>query len=270
MDKVHLFVLEALEQPYERLPQFLWTFDKELIENPDQRTIIQIIQYILTDFSGKCYRVGKTLDNYERTFFIDRVVPIFQNMGDQTGLISFKWCEIFSQGFAAFSILNGQSSTTRYVDGMGYTVADNQECVVIESASGPVKERRDKTEDDSLKQLHTCICVLHSVISCYPNASINTMKKVLAFGINIVKTTIILSTLNINEAGDGYVFKELESCQIPTNYEDRQKYLRLFNFIANFILLLKDQNQVFQQLKNEHYGTIPIDKSFTIRSIFKN
>lgn len=94
------------------------------------------------------------------------------------------------------------------------------------------------------------------------------MKKVLAFGINIIKTTIILSILNINEAGDGYVFKELESCQLPINYEDRQKYLRLFNFIANFILLLKDQNQVFQQLKNEHYGTIPIDKSFTIRSVF--
>lgn len=113
--------------------------------------------------------------------------------------------------------MNGQSSTTRYVDGMGYTVADNQECVVIEPASDPVKERRDESEDDSLKQLHTCIFILHSVVNCHLDASINTMKKVLAFGINIVKTTITLSTLRINEAGDDYVFKELESCQLPIN-----------------------------------------------------
>ncbi|KAI8644699.1 hypothetical protein BD408DRAFT_320870, partial [Parasitella parasitica] len=114
---------------------WLWKYEYPSNIDPHERELIQVIQFVLTDFASKCNILGMNgSTNLERTFWIDRVVPLFQIFGDQTGLLSYKWCEVFSQKYAEISadISNCKPGNARYVDGMGYDIHD-EERLVMES-----------------------------------------------------------------------------------------------------------------------------------------
>jgi hypothetical protein len=84
-------VKNALDVPKGSFPQFLWN---ELAANSmEEEQMQKTIQITLTDFVGKCNRPQLFEPKHERTFWIDKIIPIFQAIGDQTGLIGFEWCE---------------------------------------------------------------------------------------------------------------------------------------------------------------------------------
>lgn len=73
--------------------------------------------------------------------YIDRVVPLFQIFGDQTGRLSYKWREAFSQKYAEINAdnINCKPANARYVDGMGYD-KNNEERLVMELSGGQLKK----------------------------------------------------------------------------------------------------------------------------------
>lgn len=93
--------------------------------------------------------------NLERTFWIDRIIPSFQIFGDPTGLLSYKWCEVFSHKYVEISadIANYKPGNAQYMDGMGYD-KHNEERLVMEYSGGPIKENIHHTSDNTLKQIH--------------------------------------------------------------------------------------------------------------------
>lgn len=52
---------------------------------------------------------------------------------------------------------------------------------------------------------------MNSDIAHHMDANFITMKKPLAIGIQLVKTTMTLSTVSLNENGDGYIYKEIHA-----------------------------------------------------------
>lgn len=43
----------------------------------DNRSFYRMVKHTLLDFSSKCFRATPIYSNHERTFFADRVIPIF-------------------------------------------------------------------------------------------------------------------------------------------------------------------------------------------------
>lgn len=56
-----------------------------------ERKMYRVMKHVLFDFSSKCFRQFSAISNHERTFFVDRIVPIFNYVQDHCGLIQFEW-----------------------------------------------------------------------------------------------------------------------------------------------------------------------------------
>lgn len=210
------------------------------------------------------------LSNSERTFWVDRVVPLFQIFGDQTGLLNYQWCEVFSRKHAenTMNIKNCTSGKARFVDGMGDDVY-NEERVVMESSSGAIKENIRHTVDDTVKQVHSTIAILNSDIRHHMNAISHTMTKTSAFGIHLVRTTMTLSATRLNNDCKSYSHEQIQSCEIPTSYEQRTKWLRTFDLMAKLMELLRNQKAVSDLLEVEQDGAVKIGENDTIRAMLQ-
>lgn len=50
-----------------------------------------IVKHILLDFSSKCFRTTPIYSNHERTFFANRMIPIFSAFENHHQYIHFEW-----------------------------------------------------------------------------------------------------------------------------------------------------------------------------------
>jgi hypothetical protein len=57
----------------------------------DNRNFHRMVKHIFLDFSSKCFRTTPIHSNHERTFFADRVVPIFSAFENHHQNIHFEW-----------------------------------------------------------------------------------------------------------------------------------------------------------------------------------
>jgi hypothetical protein len=106
---------------YKVWPLFLWSFDGSAAEGLELK-LLQTARFILTDFASKCNRDPAFIPKSERTFWIDRIVPLFQIFGDQTSYLGFEWCEIEPNDYKIYTIdsLTWMRTSKRGVDGLGY------------------------------------------------------------------------------------------------------------------------------------------------------
>lgn len=129
----------------------------------EEDQIIKIIQFTLTDFAGKCNRSQIFEPKHERTFWIDKIIPIFQSIGDQTGLVGFEWCEKNPESFSETTtdLETWKHGPVRYVDGLGYREG-RTDIIVMEASSGKNYEDLEHSRDDTLKNVHGSICALEA------------------------------------------------------------------------------------------------------------
>lgn len=150
---VYALLVDTLNIPIDNLPTWLWTYICPEISTAREKESILAIKYTLTDFAGKCNRKRPHQTNSERTFWINGVVPIFQPFFDQTGLLDFEWCEVFSKAHAetALDVESWSKGSAKYVDGLGY---DQYECerLVMKASSGEFEENFTHTIDDTAKK----------------------------------------------------------------------------------------------------------------------
>ena len=57
----------------------------------DNRSFYRMVKHTLLDFSSKCFRATPIYSNHERTFFADRVIPIFSAFENHHQNIHFEW-----------------------------------------------------------------------------------------------------------------------------------------------------------------------------------
>ncbi|KAG1447016.1 hypothetical protein G6F56_009392 [Rhizopus delemar] len=170
----------------------------------------------------------------ERTFWIDRIIPIFQAMGDQTGLVGFEWCELNPEPYMESTIEKDtrKRGPLRNVDGLEYSNL-NTDMIVMEASSGQKDEDLMHTKDDILKNIHGFICALETSLRRYPHAQFMTATNLFAFSGQPVCTTIDLSITSLDSNNPGkYIHQECRTAEIPMNYRERIKWLKFFEFVT--------------------------------------
>ncbi|ORZ01724.1 hypothetical protein BCR43DRAFT_422459, partial [Syncephalastrum racemosum] len=92
LPSAHCSIVNALEQPSECLPSWLWTRKCDT-DSVRDRQFCQVFRFILTDFANICTstRTAPRFDNSERSFMTDHIAPIFNAFGKQTDLLTFNW-----------------------------------------------------------------------------------------------------------------------------------------------------------------------------------
>ncbi|KAG0170725.1 hypothetical protein DFQ30_002055, partial [Apophysomyces sp. BC1015] len=199
---VYRMVVDTLEiQRYEQWPKFLWNYENSDFESLLEKRFFKAAQYILTTFADKCNRVEVLRGRGERTFWVDRVVPVMQTIGDQTSLTGFDWCETKSKDHGEANINTDlwMKTSRRFLDGLGFDAKKN-ELLAMEASSGIEKEDLNHTLDDTLKNLHTSISMISGIIRRNLDASFETMKQVRVFCIQSRHGSIVrLSFIPVEE-----------------------------------------------------------------------
>ncbi|KAL1936648.1 hypothetical protein VTP01DRAFT_782 [Rhizomucor pusillus] len=162
---VYQLLQSVLQQPYEELPYALWTYRLPSSISLTERQLTRIVQFVLTEYANKSNRRSEYISKSERTFWIDRVVPLLQTLGDQTGLLGFEWCETVADEQVESNILpeSWSQGGVRYLDGRGYD-QNGRNRIVMESSSGPATEKMEHTLNDTIKNMHNSIALLEAVI----------------------------------------------------------------------------------------------------------
>ncbi|CEG72970.1 hypothetical protein RMATCC62417_08442 [Rhizopus microsporus] len=238
----------------------------------DNQNFYRMVKHILLDFSSKCFRTTPIYSNHERTFFADRVIPIFSAFENHHQNIHFEWCEktIKSLQTVLFLAIDIQRATSSFADGLGYSTLVghmDDERVVFEASSGGANEDQSHTQDDALKLIRILTSIL--VLKAYDlkNARFETFVKYMAISIQVIKRKITLSVLSMDK-DKKFVFEERRSATIPISYQERYNWIQVFELLADFEQLLKEQDEIEGLLREENAGRAMVGEE-TVRSIFE-
>lgn len=152
----------------------------------------------------------------------------------------------------------------KYVDGLGYREG-RSDVIVMEASSGKHNEDPKHSRDDTLKNVHGSICALEAILRRHPNASFETASSLLSFTVQSICTTIILSTTALDPGNiGGFLHQECHSTEVPVHYDERIKWMKVFELVSKLVTMLREQALVFDQLQKEESGIIPIENAETV------
>ncbi|KAI9473538.1 MAG: hypothetical protein EXX96DRAFT_309868 [Benjaminiella poitrasii] len=237
-----------LKQELPNLPRFLWSFTQSGDITAHDATLTKIIQFVLTDFCSKCYRYAYYQPKYERTYWIDRVVPILQCFGDHSQLLGFQWCEIPTDEQVEFIIDPNswmRTATVKYHDGLGCDMNGYSRLIMEGSSSSITKENIDHTQEDTVKALYSSIEILNAFIRRHAAASFSSLCTVLSFSLQCVCITITLSTTKIDYTNiGGYIQTEVRHADVPNTFNDRVSWMEMFELVAYLFTSLREQETI--------------------------
>lgn len=158
--------------------------------------------------------------------------------------------------------------SSRNVDDLGYNPY-HEDLFVLEASSGPHKEDITHTKDDTLKNVHSSISLLNVLVRKFQDGRFSTATNLRTFSVQSVCSTITLCSTSLDPDNiGGYIHEELRFADIPMTYNDRYKWLKVFEIVAKLVGMLRKQTMVYQQLHNEHTGAVPVDEMESIKLLF--
>lgn len=222
-----------------------------------------------TSYVNRCTsrRITPNLSKSERNFLISYIVPSFEALAFQTDLLCFEWGEIQLKHMNRVLIDIGKSdpASLRFVDGLGYDVNDDER-FILEASGDSTLVSQQHANDDTLNMIHSLMCLLKRDARCHLHGSIETYKKVKVFGIQTVKTTMILSEMFMDQ-DLRYVYKEPRAVEIPVKDHHRSKWLPIADLLAYLITQLDNRLNIMETLQKEHDGKLHVECEDTIRTI---
>ncbi|KAG1036903.1 hypothetical protein G6F43_012961 [Rhizopus delemar] len=243
-------------------PHFIWTFTQPDNIATDDVLLLKTIQFVLTDFCNKCHRNAFYQPKYERSYWIDRVIPIFQTFGDQSQLLGFQWCEIPTEEHVEFTIDPDtwmRTTPIKYHDGVGYDINGCNRLVMEGSSSSTLKEDVDHTQDDTIKTLYASIEILTSFLRRHATASFSSLYSVVSYSLQCVCTTITLSTTILDPDNVGsYIQKEMRSVDIPLTFNKYHLWMQVFELVAYLFASLREQEVILEKVMKESPGVIEV------------
>ncbi|KAL0076398.1 C2H2-type zinc finger transcription factor [Phycomyces blakesleeanus] len=265
------FLCSALDNSLKDLPKFLWSHPLSNSWSEDEKKLVRMIQFLLTDFSSKCCRSPIFQSKSDLKFLIDQVIPIFQVLESQTDLIGFEWCDVAVDEQSLDNEKDSEepeeidSETTPYHDGLGYDTAGNP-VLVINNTSREDIDIGPHARDDILKNMHSSIGFLDNTLRNNQFARFATLCRAETFSIQVISKVITLSTTSLNPEEPGaYIHKERRSAEIPGSFSGRMGWIKMFELLATLFDILNFQQNVAKTIAIENSGVDPIDKAETVR-----
>ncbi|CAO3676061.1 unnamed protein product [Rhizopus microsporus] len=153
------------------------------------------------------------------------------------------------------------------MDGLAYDLYRNER-VAFEGSSGEYKANINKIVDDSTKQVSTMIAMLKGIGNRHLNANFKTLLDTEVFGIQSVRTSIVLSEVQFKE-DDRFSYREVRSAEVPIVYEERNKWLKVFEILCYMLVELKKQRINYKVIEDDEQGAVLVMSEDTIKSKIK-
>lgn len=259
------FLIEVLGAEFDDLVTKLWAYQPSPATSTPEMQLIQTIKYTLTDFHGKCRGEAWKVD-HERTFFVDHIVPTFTYFGKQTGLLRFFWCEkaMRHRDLSTMNTSHWSKGNVKSADGLG--LHDDKEYLIMESSSTGYEENLEHTVDDSLKQIESTTGALKCQILHHLSAKYATLQNVKILGIQCVSDKMTLTSTSL-EAEPKYKFLELRSANIPTSWNKRKCWMKVFEMLATIHVILSEQRLLADELEDQANGLVEVSPNETARHV---
>ncbi|KAL0097435.1 hypothetical protein J3Q64DRAFT_1060557 [Phycomyces blakesleeanus] len=260
---------EILQYEQEGFPTKLWIeFNKASHWNTQERNLFQFICLTLTDFWGTCLQNIPQGDG-ERTFWCERVIPLFKYLGCTDNIVVFDWCEKMSNSHMASSLVPGvwQQGERRYMDGLGQT-ASQEEKIFMESSGGTSTENIDHVLGDSLKLVRLCTDALRAKIMDNRDASFSTAKKQEVYGVQCIVKTLTLTQASLYDK-DKWLFLELRSAKLPSRWQEMPMWIKVFELMAQLYIGLLGQQVVEKTFQAECNQLLPVALTDSVRNMLR-
>ncbi|KAM3587037.1 hypothetical protein VKS41_002083 [Umbelopsis sp. WA50703] len=259
------FLISALNCDFDDFLKFIWLFEISGEQVPDfEKKFILAMKYTLTEFHSKS-RADLPTD-HERTFFISHIIYPFSYFGHQTSLLRFYWCEksMRHRDLSHIDSSNWSKAEARFADGLG--LQSKHEFLIVEASSNGDDENLTHSIDDTVKQLDSTTGALKSLIMHHLSANFDTLKRLSVLGIQCIANKITLSATSLNEA-HRYKCMELRSAEVPTSWDGRKKWFKVFELMATLQTVLLEQMRVLDELENEVNGLVEVEQSSCARQV---
>jgi hypothetical protein len=140
--------------------------------------------------------------------------------------------------------------------------------VVVEGSSGIKKEDIQHVVNDTVKNLHSSICLIDRILKENLMINFTTMSKVEAICIQSSNKYLTLSITFLEEENPGkYVHIQRRHASIPLTFEDRYEWITLFELISYFTILLEEQNTIRNTMMKERNRLVTVDGDKTVGKI---
>ena len=153
--------------------------------------------------------------------------------------------------------------TLRFVDGLGFDKNGNER-LILEVSGGYASSDHQHACDDTLKTIHSLMCILKGDAQANAYASLASYQRIKSFGIQTIKTTMILSEMYLGDDMK-YKYKEVMTAVIPINDNERIKWLPVIDLLAYLMTQLDVQLECIKRLQEEHNGKLQVEPMDTIQ-----
>lgn len=158
-------------------------------------------------------------------------------------------------------------SEKRFVDGLGYNRRKTDQ-IVMESSGGLQKESADHVVNDTLKNVHSSICIIDGVIRMNINSNFSTVVEVEVVCIQFSGRYSTLATRSLDKENPGkYIHVQRHHASIPIASEDRYEWIPLFELLSFLPVLLDNQENVGNVMKKERNGVNKVDPEKTVHKV---
>ncbi|KAI9029616.1 hypothetical protein CLU79DRAFT_735019 [Phycomyces nitens] len=256
------FLKQSLSGTLDEMLDFIWDKTNYCGQNTKiELQFIRFLQYFLTDYHANCTKPLLQGSSNERTPFSEHVIPVFKYFTAATGLLSFAWCEKQSASNKGLLICFPENYKRKLMDGIGYSVKDNIERVLLECSG---KANSTHTEEDTLKLIEcTTNCLIYEM-NQYRSASWTTFGRRKMIAVQSIKDKVTL--LSSSKIGHNrWSFVEQRSTVIPRNWNDKWHIVKLVELLLVLQNMLIEQEKVTEDLKLEHLGLKKVDPEDIIR-----
>jgi hypothetical protein len=107
------------------------------------------------------------------------------------------------------------------------------------------------------------MCVLKGDAHANVNASLANYQRIKAFGIQTIKTAMILSEMYLGDMK--YKYKEVMTAVIPIKDSEQIKWLPVIDLLAYLMTQLDVQLECIKRLQEEHSGKVQVKPTDTIQ-----
>ncbi|ORZ07378.1 hypothetical protein BCR42DRAFT_336498 [Absidia repens] len=142
------------------------------------------------------------------------------------------------------------------LDGVGISVKDKMERLLIESSG----DDGEHTEEDSLKQISNTSNCLKIDLKKYARSSYDTFLQRQIFGIHFIDDTMTLSATRMLNP-DRYSFIQVRSAKIPTTFDERWDWIKVFELLLKLKADLIEQERITSLLEKQRVGLLEVDVS---------
>ncbi|OBZ89730.1 hypothetical protein A0J61_02221 [Choanephora cucurbitarum] len=229
----------------------------------------EFVQYALLDFTLNLSKPssfdGK---NDERSIFCEVFIPIFKAFGNCLSVLNFTWCEKKAKDADYVWLVSNDFSkrnkdNLKLIDGVGTLTKINSTYLLMESSGFNHTSVVSHSLNDTLKNIKNGHDNLKYLFSQYRNASFNTIKKVNIFSCQIIENKITLIKYAVKSRTTWKVV-ECRSASVPLTIESSLYYVKVFELFAFMLNNIQKQQSVFNQLKLENLGLVPVPKHETV------